>query len=130
MILVLELVENGVEFKLIKPTQVVVGRCNQERGDLLSSLEKWLIKQEVPLNNLKTLAVIFRPVSFSLSRAVTSLANSLAWSLDIPVYKIKTLPADDKELARALKDLLKGKRAKSFITPEYYKEPNITSGPK
>lgn len=125
MILVFSIKSNGVEVKLIKPSAVITDKISMDKNLFLLNITKWLKKANVKLDQLECLAVVFNPASFTTLRTITSVANSLAWSLNIPVYKIKS-KVDDRELAIALKNLTQGKKTKSFIVPEYYKEPNIT----
>jgi tRNA A37 threonylcarbamoyladenosine modification protein TsaB len=126
MILIFKINKDSIDLKLIKPLLVVTKNICVDKNKLLNKLMEWLETEKVKTNQLETVAVMYSPTSFSLLRAVTSIANTLAWSLNIPVYKIKSKDASDLELAKALKAKIKGKTSTSFIIPEYYKEPNIT----
>lgn len=126
MILVLIINKEEVELKMIKPSEIISGSLNNEKNLLLNEIDKWLTKHRVDKSTIESIAVIYNKATFSLIRVLTSIANSLAWSLNIPIYKIQTKIETDKDLAQAVKKLSKQKKAKSFILPEYYKEPNIT----
>lgn len=126
MILIFKINKDSIDLKLVKPVKVITKSVNTDKNILLNYIVEWLRDEKVKLNQLQALAVVYSPAAFSLLRSVTSIANTLAWSLDIPVYKIKTLDASDLELAKALKLKLKDKSTPSFIVPEYYREPNIT----
>ncbi|MFW0862252.1 MAG: hypothetical protein ACKKL6_01570 [Candidatus Komeilibacteria bacterium] len=127
MILIFKVNTEGVDLKLVKPTSVITKSVKADKNVLLNHVVEWLEQEGVKLTQLQALAVFYSPASFSLLRAVTSIANTLAWSLGIAVYKIKGKDASDVELAKALKTKIKGKSSPSFIIPEYYKDPNITS---
>jgi len=126
MILIFKVNSEGVDLKLVKPTSVITKSVNTNKNVLLNNVVEWLEQEDIKLSQLQALAVFYNPASFSLLRAVTSIANTLAWSLGIAVYKIKGKDASDVELAKALKSKIKEKSSPSFIIPEYYKEPNIT----
>ncbi|MBL7021753.1 hypothetical protein ISR92_00270 [Patescibacteria group bacterium] len=128
MILIFKIEKDSIDLKLVKPAEVITKTVKVDKNILLNSIVEFLEEEKVKLTQLQAIAVLYSPASFSLLRAVTSIANTLAWSLGIAVYKIKSKDASDLELARALKLKIKGKSAPSFIIPEYYKEPNITKG--
>ena len=126
MILIFKINKDSLDLKLVKTVEVVTKSIKIDKNILLNETVRWLKEQSVKLNQLQAIAVLYSPASFSLLRAVTSIANTLAWSLHLPVYKIKADKVDDLDLAKALKVKLKSKTTPSFITPEYYKDPNIT----
>jgi len=126
MNLIFKINKDSIDLKLVKPVEVITKSFKPDKNILLNQVVEWLEEENIKITQLQSLAVLYSPVSFSLLRAVTSIANTLAWSLSIPVYKIKSTDASDMELAKALKTKSKGKAAPSFIIPEYYKEPNIT----
>jgi len=126
MILIFKINKDNIELKLVKPVKVITKSVKADKNILLNQVVTWLGEEKVKLNQLQAIAVLYSPASFSLLRAVTSIANTLAWSLGISVYKIKAPDATDLQLAKALKVKTKDKTLPSFIIPEYYKEPNIT----
>lgn len=126
MILIFKINKDSVDLKLIKPTSVITKTVKVDKSILLNNVVDWLNSDNIKLTQLQALAVFYSPASFSLLRAVTSIANTLAWSLGIAVYKIKGENISDKDLAKALKTQLNDKMSPSFILPEYYKDPNIT----
>ncbi|OIO45616.1 MAG: hypothetical protein AUJ28_03910 [Parcubacteria group bacterium CG1_02_37_51] len=126
MILVLRIIEQHVELKMIRPSEIITSVLSGDKNILLNEIDDCLNKYQINKDRIEAVAVIYNEASFSLIRILTSIANSLAWSLNIPIYKIIVKIESDRDIAQALKKVFKQKKVKSFILPEYYKEPNIT----
>jgi len=103
---------------------------------LLKSINSILIKNKINLKSLKKIFVVSGPGGFSALRVGVVTANTLAYSLNIPVGGIKindslsTLP-DEKFVDKLWQIALKTKKQKGFnlkglVKPFYGQEPNIT----
>lgn len=60
-----------------------------QSADLLLSIEGILKKQKLTSKDLKAILVNQGPGSFTGTRVGVTVANTLAWSLNIPVYGFK-----------------------------------------
>lgn len=65
------------------------GTSHTQSQELLPKINKLLESHKVKLSNLKAIAVFQGPGSYTGLRVGISVANALAWSLDIPVVEIK-----------------------------------------
>ncbi len=93
--------------------------------ELLPTLEKFLKKSKVKLNNLRGIIVVSGPGSFTGLRVGITTANTLAFILGIPVMGIKS--SEPKALSpELLKNKLKKAKVGEFIVPFYGQEPKIT----
>jgi len=100
----------------------------QNKNDkILSGIDKLLKKNKKNLSSLKGIIVINGPGSFAGIRAGLSVANTLAWALNIPAIGLNLFEGkDSQELVKTgIKKLLKTKNQK-LVMPFYGKEPNIT----
>ncbi|MCL5795850.1 MAG: tRNA (adenosine(37)-N6)-threonylcarbamoyltransferase complex dimerization subunit type 1 TsaB [Patescibacteria group bacterium] len=82
---------------------------NQSR-DLLPKIDLLLKKNELAPRDLKGIGVFRGPGSFTGLRVGISVANALAWSLNIPVFAIKN---------RQIINPPKAKHFSKIITPSY-----------
>lgn len=69
--------------------EVVWQSYKTQSQELLPKIDKLLKSNKVKLSNLKAIAVFQGPGSYTGLRVGISVANTLAWSLDIPVVEIK-----------------------------------------
>ncbi|MFW0837704.1 MAG: hypothetical protein ACKKL5_01760 [Candidatus Komeilibacteria bacterium] len=126
MILAFLLKESSVQVRLLRPASMITDEWQADRNNLLAKLDKFINDNNIKLTALEAIVMNYSPAPFSWSRTVTSMANALAWSLQIPIFKIKGELDDPVILAKTIKKTSAGKTKTSFIVPEYYKEPNIT----
>ncbi|MBU1164032.1 tRNA (adenosine(37)-N6)-threonylcarbamoyltransferase complex dimerization subunit type 1 TsaB [Patescibacteria group bacterium] len=91
-------------------------------------LLKQIEKLNINLNKLKGIIVIIGPGSFTALRIGATVANTLSWSLKIPVVGIKQTDLD-QVVIKSEKLISKIKNNK-FVIPHYGKEPNITKSKK
>jgi tRNA threonylcarbamoyladenosine biosynthesis protein TsaB len=61
-------------------------KTENQSNDLLPEIEKVLADKNVTLSNLRAILVNIGPGSYTGVRIGVTVANTLAWSLDIPVY--------------------------------------------
>ncbi len=100
----------------------------QNKNDrILSGIDRLLKKNKKNLNSLKGIIVVNGPGSFAGIRVGLSVANTLAWVLNIPAIGVNlSQEKDSQELVKTgIRKLLKIKNQKS-VMPFYGKEPNIT----
>lgn len=98
----------------------------KNRNDkILLGIDKILNKRKIKLNSLKGIIVVNGPGSFAGIRVGLSVANTLAWALNIPAVGVNLLQTkDNKELVKiGVKKLLKARQR--LVMPFYGKEPNI-----
>jgi len=84
---------------------------------LLSRINKLLGDLKLKLSNLNQIAVFSGPGSYTGLRIGITVANFLAWSLNIPIVAAETV---NNELF-IIQD-----RTQAFILPKYLKSPHIT----
>ena len=93
--------------------------------DLLKTISNLLKKAEINFNNLGAVVVYRGPGSFTGLRIGISVANAIAYSLDIPVVGTtgkRWITVDSKQINKT--------KNRQFIVPEYGAEPNITKPKK
>jgi len=101
---------------------------SQNKNDrILSGIDRLFKKNKKNLSSLKGIIVINGPGSFAGIRVGLSVANTLAWALNIPAIGVNLSQGkDSQELVKiGIKKLLKIKNQKP-VMPFYGKEPNIT----
>ena len=96
---------------------------NKQSENLLSFLDKILKKKRIKLSKISKIIVNRGPGSFTSVRIAIVLANTLSFSLKIPIIGIDNLDLEKKE---DYIGLLKLKQGDEFIKPFYYKDANIT----
>ncbi len=106
--------------KVLKKTWVSDAKISET---LLDDIKNFLSKQRVTLQTLEKVAVLVGPGHFSRVRTGVVIANTLAFSLKIPVIGIK------KEEFSDLKKIVEKKGQKS-VKPLYDRAPNITKSSK
>ncbi|MCL5407026.1 MAG: tRNA (adenosine(37)-N6)-threonylcarbamoyltransferase complex dimerization subunit type 1 TsaB [Patescibacteria group bacterium] len=84
-----------------------------QSADLLVVIEKILKQQKTLLKNLKAIMINIGPGSFTGVRVGVTVANTLAWTLDIPIYGYKE-GEQDKIFGEAIKNR-QNKFSKSVI---------------
>ncbi len=86
-----------------------------------SKIEQLLSKQKLKLTSLNAIAVYKGPGSFTGLRIGITVANALAYSLNIPIVS----NGSDDWLKKSLDRLLAGEN-ETISLPEYGMEPHIT----
>ncbi len=129
MILFLDTSTNTIRLGLAKDSQLVAEHSWESKfrhsEELLPTLEKFLKKSKVKLNNLRGIIVVSGPGSFTGLRVGIATANTLAFILGIPVVGIKS--SESKALSpELLKNKLKKAKVGEFVIPFYGQEPKIT----
>jgi len=118
---------------LVAKKELKVGFKYSEK--MLTGVDSLLKKTKISLKNTKAILVIEGPGRFSALRTGVSVANTLAWSLGVPVIGIKGQagqgvgkdywPALENTIVNKIKKL-KAKKFKQAVVPQYGQEPNIT----
>ncbi len=133
---------NLIQVKLIDAGQVIASQASHEQFKQ-SELLLNMVDKVVGKKKLTAVAVVSGPGAFSALRFGITTANTLAWSLKIPVVELNVNEVvDDKMLIGFIQDKTKSflssgarraegekLKAKKFIpvVPKYGSEPNITS---
>ncbi len=113
------------QVKLIDNGKIVAGLENHEEFKQSELLLKMIDKVSGKAK-LSAIAAVSGPGAFSALRFGITTANTLAWSLHIPVIEISADEAVDE--AKLIQVLSKKSVNKDFkpIVPKYGSEPNIT----
>jgi len=108
----------------------IVNKKNRNEKILLG-INGFLKKQGKKLSCLKGIIVINGPGSFAGIRVALSVANTLSWSLNIPVIGVKLNKKEGNEelFEKGLKKINKIKKFK-VVKPLYGKLPNISEPKK
>ena len=95
---------------------------------LLPVIDKLFKKNKKSLNDLKGIAVITGPGPFTALRVGITIANAMAFALEIPIIGIKAEEfKNTKELIELSFNKFKKIKSKKIIVPFYGKELNITT---
>lgn len=93
-------------------------------GKILSAVERLLKKHKTAL---KGVIVVSGPGAFTAVRLGVVIANTIAWSLHIPIIGVKrTVFTTLADLASQSPMVMKRARRGKLVVPFYGKEPNIT----
>ncbi|MDD4289861.1 MAG: tRNA (adenosine(37)-N6)-threonylcarbamoyltransferase complex dimerization subunit type 1 TsaB [Patescibacteria group bacterium] len=95
----------------------------KQSENLLKLLDNFLKVKKLKLKNLKRIIVNTGPGSFTSVRLGVILANTLLYSLKVPVAGVSQKEIINKEDILKLSNL---KAEYEFVKPFYYKEANIT----
>jgi tRNA threonylcarbamoyladenosine biosynthesis protein TsaB len=99
-------------------------------ADILVKLQKLFFDADKDLKNIIGIIVNAGPGSFTGLRIGISVANTLAYSLDVPIIGVN-MTADDREpLEVDQKKIIKMNSFVRPIIPEYGREPNISQPKK
>lgn len=124
--------DNQIDVFLIQAKKVV-DKLNLQ-GDykvsenLLNLISKILKKNKVKFKELKGIITVAGPGPFTSLRIAVAIANTLAYSLNIPVVGLemkKKRINNNEAIKSGLAKLIKAKPVK-YISPFYAQEPNIT----
>ncbi|PIZ98926.1 MAG: hypothetical protein COX77_03020 [Candidatus Komeilibacteria bacterium CG_4_10_14_0_2_um_filter_37_10] len=126
MILVIQFSPDHICFELYDGVSfIVAAKFPYGRNEYLQQLISWFGDQKIKTNDLTAIAVYYQPASFSSLRGFTAIANALAWSQQIPIFKVTHGPIDEDVIKNIISQSKKTK--KGFIIPDYFREPNITT---
>ena len=91
---------------------------------LLPAIEKML---QATSYKLQAISVVSGPASFTALRIGVVTANTLAWSLQVPIVSFKLTEFENlDELARLVSAKVKSGRSEVIVKPFYGSQPNIT----
>lgn len=91
---------------------------------LIADLHSW----DVGLDALQSIAVVTGPGSYTSLRTLTTLANTLAFALRIPVAGMKAL--ENSQDGEIFVRMVRLKSSAGWVTPAYAHPPNITKSRK
>ncbi|PIT90520.1 MAG: hypothetical protein COU22_01685 [Candidatus Komeilibacteria bacterium CG10_big_fil_rev_8_21_14_0_10_41_13] len=120
-----------IDLKLIKRRKVVkelVSHESYKHAELLLTMINELVGD---VKKIKALVVVSGPGAFSALRLGLATANTLAWSLKLPIIEVSVKEAEEnliEVLDKKLYNKVKGKFIP--VTPNYGKEANITKPKK
>ncbi len=101
-------------------------RAHRELADtLLMQIQNLLKENNSELSDITGIVVFTGEGSFTGLRIGSTVANSLAYSYDIPVVSAE----GSDWLKLGLKSLIKAKPG-NYVVPKYHSEPNITTSKK
>lgn len=93
---------------------------------LLRSIDSIFKKKRVALADLSGIVVVKGPGKFSALRAGISCANTLAWTLQIPILGVTKKEEKEKNFYETLLKKMKKVKKGKWISPQYGGEPHIT----
>jgi len=122
-----------IQVKLIKDDQIIGQVENTEEYKqselLLGMIDKLYKDTGYKLQDTRFISVVTGPGAFSALRLGVATANTLAWSLKIPIIELNVAEVENNEiLIDLINQRIKESKNKEFIplSPKYGKEPNIT----
>jgi len=123
--------ENSLDVFLIKDREVKdslnLSGDFKVSENLLGIIEKLLNKNKLAFKDLKGLIVVAGPGPFTSLRIAVTVANTMAYSLKIPIVGVANEQNfSDQKLIDLGLDLLIKAPVGQLIKPFYNKEPNIT----
>lgn len=99
-------------------------------GNLLAMIDLVLKKNALSPAVLKGIAVVSGPGKFSALRTGITCANTLAWTLGIPVVGVKKIQLLQKHGLNTIQKIMAQAKKRNMVFPYYGKEPNITLSKK
>lgn len=99
----------------------------QQSEKLLSNIEKILLDSKKKLQDLKGVICITGPGGFTSLRIGITTANTIAWTLNIPIVGLESKNDQDNLdlINNEFKGIIKLKKFKQIL-PKYGRGPNIT----
>lgn len=91
---------------------------------LNADLQSWNVRWD----ELRSVAVVIGPGSYTSLRTLTTLANTLAFALRIPVVGMKAV--ENSQDSEVLVRMAKLKSSAGWVTPAYAHPPHITKSRK
>ncbi len=127
MILAIRTDKVEAELYLISSAGEITDEYHWEAGrtladTLLTKINQFLESNNYPKSSLTGVAVFTGQGSYTGLRIGTTIANALAYALNIPVV----CPGGDNWLQKISKEISRAKTGQ-YVTPEYDGEPNITN---
>jgi len=103
----------------------------QQSEKLLSEIDKILSNVKCQMSNVGGIFIVIGPGGFTSLRISIATANTMAWSLNIPILGVENKDGlEDKALLdKNFKKILNKTKFKQVL-PKYGKEPNITKSKK
>ena len=99
----------------------------QQAEKLLPAIQKMFRVSGFRFQGIKGIAVVSGPASFTALRIGVVTANTLAWSLGVPVISLKLNEFKElSSLAKAVTVKLARNKNEVIVRPFYGKKPNIT----
>jgi tRNA threonylcarbamoyladenosine biosynthesis protein TsaB len=99
----------------------------QQSEKLLDNIDKILLNSKKKLQDLTGVICIIGPGGFTSLRIGITTANTIAWTLNIPIVGIENKEdEDDLTLIQKSVKLIKTKKQFKQVLPRYGKEPNIS----
>lgn len=92
---------------------------------LLPEIDALLTEAQLTLKDLSSIVVVHGPGRFSALRTGITTANTLAWSLNIPVIGIDLESSDEESVIKHISSVTEQHFTKPVI-PHYGQEPNIS----
>nr|MDD2807104.1 tRNA (adenosine(37)-N6)-threonylcarbamoyltransferase complex dimerization subunit type 1 TsaB [Patescibacteria group bacterium] len=133
MILLINTAESAVVFVGLLNNGILIDSLilsgHQRQSDkLLALIDKILRNNKVKLATIKGIAVVKGPGSFTSLRIGVVVANTLAWSLKLPILGVLVSDFESKSKIVKLENKIKAAQGKApkIIEPVYGAEPNIT----
>lgn len=115
----------GLTLKYLAKTNL--SKKHNHSENILKGVDKLLNKVNKKPENLKGIIVVNGPGAFTGIRVALSVANTLAWSLKIPVVGISLVQTkDNNRLIQYGIEKLTTAKPGDLAKPFYGKEPNIT----
>ncbi|MEI7690225.1 MAG: tRNA (adenosine(37)-N6)-threonylcarbamoyltransferase complex dimerization subunit type 1 TsaB [bacterium] len=99
-------------------------------ADILVKLQKLFSDADKNLKKISGIIVNSGPGSFTGLRIGISVANTLAYSLDVPIVGVSKTHEVKQLLEEGLEMILRMNNFVRPITPEYGREPNISQSKK
>jgi tRNA threonylcarbamoyl adenosine modification protein YeaZ len=138
MILAINTASEQISIALYKKDQIEIERAwesyRTQSKELLPAIESMLKENNVKLTDLTTIVVFQGPGSYTGLRVGISVANALAWSLDIPIIGFtnrKSKPEKEFSALNIAKKVLpvvelKGHTYQRKIIEPYYKNNSLS----
>jgi tRNA threonylcarbamoyladenosine biosynthesis protein TsaB len=125
MILVIDTSQPKIALCLFWPEKmknIYISKSDQKSDNLLLKIKQILSRNNLNLKNLKTIVVNQGPGSFTGLRIGISIANTLAYSLNIPVICIKNQQNILKIAEAGFKKYKTGNKFQKIVLPFYGEE--------
>ena len=95
---------------------------SEDSQSLLRVLQELLAQQQCSFDALAGVVVVPGDARFTVSRLVAVVANTVAWSMHIPVVVARHAPTD----ASAALELVQHGTRSTPVAPQYSKDPRIS----
>jgi hypothetical protein len=95
--------------------------------DYLAAIANFLLGHSVNIIDLKKVVVVSGPGSFTSTRIIVTIANTLSFANNLPVIGIvNTSRKNSKELLGELNSVWLKEKGRGFVSPVYDRTPLIT----